>query len=219
MKRRYLGFETLFTVPNLIKKGRISECCQCDSSSLFYRLQVAVAKIQQALPEYKRDGSNVLASLCSQLLYDEDSVSRSGGILSQMEFIPQLARRLQEEPEKVIADLEEVRRHCMWESHSKPALTNNISDRSIWCSLFRYRQCSESRKASQYLGEVFWDSTSKFIYATYNLNNVIASKEGPLSPVPLAVAELSDVGKDPGKKVTVEWPSFCSFLLTKFDRQ
>ena len=47
------------------------------------------------------------------MLYNEDSVSRSGGILSQMEFIPQLARRLQEEPEEVIADLEEVRRHRM----------------------------------------------------------------------------------------------------------
>lgn len=82
-------------------------------NQLSCRLQVAVAKIQQALPEYKRDGSNVLASLCSEMLYNEDSVSRSGGILSQMEFIPQLARRLQEEPEKVIADLEEVRRHCM----------------------------------------------------------------------------------------------------------
>lgn len=77
------------------------------------RLQVAVAKIQQALPELKRDGSNVLGSLCSQMLYNEDSVSRSGGILSQIEFTPQLARRLQENPEEVIADLEEVRRHRM----------------------------------------------------------------------------------------------------------
>ncbi len=77
------------------------------------RLQVAVAKIQQALPELKREGTNVLASLCSQMLYDEDSVSRSGGILSQIEFTPRLALRLQENPEEVIADLEEVRRHRM----------------------------------------------------------------------------------------------------------
>ena len=39
---------------------------------------------------------------------------------------------------------------------------------------------------------------------SYKVNNVIALKEGPLSPVPLAVAELNEVGKDPMKKVTVE---------------
>ena len=43
------------------------------------------------------------------------------------------------------------------------------------------------------------------------INNVIALKEGPLLAVPLAIAKLSEVGKNPVKKVIVEWPSFCSY--------
>jgi Zn-dependent M16 (insulinase) family peptidase len=105
------------------------------------RLQVAVAKIQQALPELKRDGSNVLSSLCSQLLYSENSVPRSGGILSQMVFIPQLARRLQESPKEVIADMEEMRRHITDPSGVRFSVTGNVlaleKPRSTWQKYFQ----------------------------------------------------------------------------------
>ncbi|KAF8622884.1 hypothetical protein AX15_006649 [Amanita polypyramis BW_CC] len=136
------------------------------------RLQVAVAKIQQALPELKRDGSNVLSSLYSQLLYNEDSVPRYGGVLFQTEFIPQLARRLQESPEEVIMDLEEVRR-CMTDpSGVRFSVTgdvlNLVEPRSTW---------------------------GKYFKATL--------PEGTLSPVPLASATLSEIGKDPVKKAIV----------------
>ncbi|KAK2461846.1 hypothetical protein APHAL10511_006309 [Amanita phalloides] len=136
------------------------------------RLQVAVAKIQQALPELKRDGSNVLGSLCSQLLLNENSVSRSGGILSQAEFIPQFALKLQESPEEVIADLEEVRRHMTDPSGIRFSVTGNIlglrKPRSTWEKYFR---------------------------------NTLPI--GPLSPVPLASATLSEVGRNPVKKAIV----------------
>ncbi|KAF8735471.1 hypothetical protein AX14_001971 [Amanita brunnescens Koide BX004] len=106
------------------------------------------------------------------MLYNEDSVSRSGGILSQMEFIPQLARRLQEEPEEVIADLEEVRRHLADPSGVRFSVTGNVlsleKPRSTW-------------------GKYFKDILP----------------EGPLLPVPLAIAKLSEVGKNPVKKAVV----------------
>ncbi|KIL70742.1 hypothetical protein M378DRAFT_6664 [Amanita muscaria Koide BX008] len=105
------------------------------------RLQIAVAKIQQALPELKRDGSNILSSLTSQLLFGEDSIPRSGGILSQMEFIPQLARRLQESPDEVIADMEEVRRHMTNPSGVRFSVTGNVlsleKPRSTWQNYFK----------------------------------------------------------------------------------
>lgn len=70
-----------------------------------------MAKIQQSLPEIKRDGSNVLSSLWSDMIYAENSTSRFGGVLSQAEFIPKLTQRLQESPEEVLADFEAIRKH------------------------------------------------------------------------------------------------------------
>ena len=78
------------------------------------RLQVALAKIQQSLPEMKRDGDNVLSSVTTDLLYDENSTMRAGGLLPQIDFIPVLAEKLQTSPETVVKDFEEIRKHCMY---------------------------------------------------------------------------------------------------------
>lgn len=75
------------------------------------RLQVALAKFQQSLPEIKRDGDTVLSSVSAELLYDETSNTRMGSIVPLLDFIPQLAQQLQESPAEVIKDLEEIRRH------------------------------------------------------------------------------------------------------------
>jgi len=64
----------------------------------------------------KRDGSNVLSSLWATLLYAENSTSRSGGVLPQADFVPKLAKSLQDDPKKVIADFEEIRRFSMMQS-------------------------------------------------------------------------------------------------------
>jgi Zn-dependent M16 (insulinase) family peptidase len=74
------------------------------------RLQVTLAKIQQSLPEMKRDGNTVLGSVWSELVYNESSTSRSGGIITQMDFIPKLVQELQDSPDTVISDFEEIRR-------------------------------------------------------------------------------------------------------------
>ena len=60
----------------------------------------------------KRDGNTVLTSVCADLLYSENSTSRAGGILTQMEFVPELIEKLNEKPEEVIAAFEEFRRYC-----------------------------------------------------------------------------------------------------------
>lgn len=75
------------------------------------RLIVNIAKIQQSLPELKRDGNNVLSSVWANLLYADSSTSKAGGILPQTDYIPKLLEELQDQPEKVIADLEELRNY------------------------------------------------------------------------------------------------------------
>jgi Zn-dependent M16 (insulinase) family peptidase len=77
----------------------------------FNRLQVVLAKIQQSLPERKRDGEAVLESLWNSLMFDDSSTSRAGGVLPQAEFIPKLLKSLQESPDEVIADFEEIRKY------------------------------------------------------------------------------------------------------------
>ena len=75
------------------------------------RLQVVLAKIQQSIPESKRDGSAVLESLWDTLMFNDSSTSRAGGVLPQAEFISSLSKSLKESPSKVIADFEEIRNH------------------------------------------------------------------------------------------------------------
>lgn len=53
----------------------------------------------------------MLGSLCDNLLYDDSSTPRAGGILSQAEFIPKLSKSLHESPSEVIADFEEIRKY------------------------------------------------------------------------------------------------------------
>ena len=70
-----------------------------------------IAKIQQSLPEMKRDGYNVLRSLWADLIYDDNSTSRCGHVIQEANFIPKLAKQLQTSPSEVIADFEEIRKH------------------------------------------------------------------------------------------------------------
>ncbi|KAF9569657.1 hypothetical protein CPC08DRAFT_731821 [Agrocybe pediades] len=104
------------------------------------RLQVVLAKIQQSLPEMKRDGSNVLSSLWATLLYSEQSTSRSGGVLPQAEFIPKLIKTLQDSPAEVIADFKEIRKCLTEPSGVRFSVTGNVlkvkEPRSTWEKYF-----------------------------------------------------------------------------------
>lgn len=70
---------------------------------------MSVAKIQQNLPELKRDGNTVLGAVSAQQLYDDSSTQRAGSVMEQMDFIPKIAKQLQESPDDVIAKLEKIR--------------------------------------------------------------------------------------------------------------
>ncbi|CAL1695482.1 unnamed protein product [Somion occarium] len=105
------------------------------------RLQVNIAKMQQSLPEMRRDGSTVLSSVSANLLYDESSTSRAGGILPQSDFIPRLAEELQNSPDKVIKDFEAIREHMTTPSGIRFSVTGNVlkleQPRSPWAKHFQ----------------------------------------------------------------------------------
>ncbi|QRW19305.1 AhpC/TSA domain-containing protein [Rhizoctonia solani] len=76
------------------------------------RLEVNVAKILQSLPEQKRDGNTIMTAISNSLTFETSkSVSNAGGIITQMEFIPELAKKLQESPDEVVKDMKEFREH------------------------------------------------------------------------------------------------------------
>lgn len=75
------------------------------------RLEVTVAKIQQSLPEAKRDGNAVVGALSETMLFSSASSSRAGAVLELMDFIPRLAETLKSSSEEVINNLESLRQH------------------------------------------------------------------------------------------------------------
>ncbi|KAF8832423.1 hypothetical protein HHX47_DHR1001921 [Lentinula edodes] len=105
------------------------------------RLAVTIAKVQQSLPEMKRDGSTVLSSLWADLMFSEKSTSRAGGVLPQVEFVPKLAKELQESPERVIADFDEIRKHMIDPSGMRFSVSGNVlkinHPRSTWRKYFQ----------------------------------------------------------------------------------
>ncbi|KIY47049.1 hypothetical protein FISHEDRAFT_75082 [Fistulina hepatica ATCC 64428] len=100
------------------------------------RLQVTVAKILQSLPEMRRDGSTMLSAVWTDLLMSEKSTSRAGTILQQTEFIPQLAKGLEEKPDEVIAVFEEIRKHITNPKGIRLGVSGNVlavsKPRSTW---------------------------------------------------------------------------------------
>jgi len=45
------------------------------------------------------------------MLYDKSSTSLAGAILPQSDFVPKLIQNLQEDPDTVVADFEELRKY------------------------------------------------------------------------------------------------------------
>ncbi|KAI0734519.1 Metalloenzyme, LuxS/M16 peptidase-like protein [Fomitopsis betulina] len=104
------------------------------------RLQISVAKIQQSLPEQKRDGDTILGSVTAELLFDETSVSRMTMTLPQSDFIPKLAEQLQQSPDEAVKDFEEIRRNLTDPSCVRFSVSGNIlslkEPRAPWAKHF-----------------------------------------------------------------------------------
>lgn len=92
-----------------------------DLSSLTCRLEVTIAKLVQELPQRKRDGDTVARAVSDSLLFEESkSTAASNGLLRQLEFLPELAAKLKEDPDSVVKDLEEFRAIRQSLQHPRP---------------------------------------------------------------------------------------------------
>jgi transcription termination factor NusB len=67
--------------------------------------------MQQALPGLKRDGSTVLSSVSSELLYASNSTTRASGVLIQSDFVPTLTEKIHSSPEVVTQLFEDIRKN------------------------------------------------------------------------------------------------------------
>ena len=77
-----------------------------------------MAQIQQSLPGLKRDGNTVLSAVTTELLHDESSTARAGGVLCQSDFNRSLAERINEAPEEVIKEFESLRQYSEYLMHN-----------------------------------------------------------------------------------------------------
>ena len=78
---------------------------------LFYRLEVTAAKIQQSLPEAKRNGDTMVNCLSGELVFEPLSTIRATSVLNQVKYIPHLLEKLKTTPDEVVADMLSLRQH------------------------------------------------------------------------------------------------------------
>jgi Zn-dependent M16 (insulinase) family peptidase len=74
------------------------------------RLEVTLAKVQQSLPELKRDGNTVARSVFNDLVFDKSLTTTHGGVVALMDWIPKVSAEVQENVQSVIEKLEQVRK-------------------------------------------------------------------------------------------------------------
>ena len=95
------------------------------------RLQITVAQLQQALPGLKRDGSTVLSSVVSELLYAGNSTLRASGVLTQSDFIPTLAEKIHSSPEVVTRLFEDIRKNSENLPHNLGEHSSPLTSRQL----------------------------------------------------------------------------------------
>ncbi|KAF8337466.1 Metalloenzyme, LuxS/M16 peptidase-like protein [Cantharellus anzutake] len=105
------------------------------------RLTVIAAKLQQNLPEMKRDGNTVVGSVYGQLLFDETSTLQASALLAQLDFSPKLSQLLKTDPKRVVQDLQELRSYLTDPSALRFSVAGNVlaleKPRSAWMQYFK----------------------------------------------------------------------------------
>ena len=76
------------------------------------RLGVTIAKLQQSLPQYKRDGNSVAGAVMTDLTYDASRTARYSTVTGMMEWVPRIAKELKENPKEVVQKLKRVQAIC-----------------------------------------------------------------------------------------------------------
>ena len=72
------------------------------------RLGVTIAKIQQSLPQYKRDGNGVANAVSTDLTFDASCTTRCSSVTGMMEWVPRISKELKENPKDVVQKMKKV---------------------------------------------------------------------------------------------------------------
>lgn len=78
------------------------------------RLGVTIAKMQQSLPQYKRDGSGVAGAVSSDLTFDASCTARCATVTGMMEWVPRISKELKENPKEVVRKMKKVQAISMF---------------------------------------------------------------------------------------------------------
>ncbi|GJJ09486.1 hypothetical protein Clacol_003709 [Clathrus columnatus] len=109
------------------------------------RIQITAAKVQQSLPELKRDGNTVVSSLFGRMQYSSSSTVQAASILNQLEFISRLMQKLKSAPETVIQDLETFRDSLTRTQGLRFGVTGNVlaqsNPKESWLRAFPSIDC------------------------------------------------------------------------------
>ncbi|KAI9714357.1 MAG: hypothetical protein M1820_000318 [Bogoriella megaspora] len=90
------------------------------------RLQASLAKMLADIPEEKRSGSQMLRAVDSMVHFSQLSSGRARNTLSKALYLKRLSRLLEENPDKVIADLESVRKTLCRFSNFRVLVASNV---------------------------------------------------------------------------------------------
>ncbi|TIB92302.1 hypothetical protein E3Q18_02533 [Wallemia mellicola] len=88
------------------------------------RLKVTAAKIQQSLPEQKREGDTVVWAMSTSLMFD--SLQQANAVLEQSDFNPTVIKKLEDDPQSVVNDLEEFRKYVVQPSGIRVSVAGNV---------------------------------------------------------------------------------------------
>ncbi|KAL9091647.1 MAG: hypothetical protein Q9165_004723 [Trypethelium subeluteriae] len=125
------------------------------------RLKASLAKMLADIPEEKRSGSQMLRAVDSMIHFSPLSSSRARNTLSKALYLKRLSRLLEEEPKRVLSDLETVRKSLCHFSNFRVLVVSNIEKLpnpvSAWQSLTSGLNTSEPLRPLDKVKDVISD--------------------------------------------------------------
>ena len=173
------------------------------------RLGVTLAKVQQSLPQYKRDGNGVAGAIMIDLTYSASSTARYSTVTEMMEWVPRIAKELKENPKEVVQKLKKVQAISAFFPPSVPVLSlvlifGIVTDPSA----FRFSVTGNvldipKPKAEWEIFKPRSASGSAPVHFNFSLHwrGLMVSQTVELAPIRSAEETLNELGKKPSKRV------------------
>ncbi|KAI9739538.1 MAG: hypothetical protein M1834_006254 [Cirrosporium novae-zelandiae] len=99
---------------------------QDSAEKLLLMLVATTVKLLAGIPDEKRDGSTMAAAVDVMMHLGKESIGRARGTLTKALYLKRILRLLKGEPEKVISQLEEIRREVFRFENFRVLVVGNI---------------------------------------------------------------------------------------------